>query len=38
MKLSDGLEDMEYKHKTQIGCWMATVWDVAVSCQQKGQL
>ena len=30
MKLSDGLEDMEYKHKTQVGCWMATVCKVGV--------
>ena len=37
MKLSDGLEDMEHKHKTQVGCWMATVCDVAVSSQETGQ-
>ena len=37
MKLSDGFEDIEDKHKTQVGCWMATVCDVAVSSQQTGE-
>ena len=37
MKLSDAPEDKGYKHKTQTGCWMATVWDVEVISQQTGE-